>query len=53
MSYVLRFDEIDRHCLPMVGGKGANLGEMAKASQQRPIASLSPKAGSWMNGWTR
>ncbi|WP_232331062.1 MULTISPECIES: phosphoenolpyruvate synthase [unclassified Thermoactinomyces] len=31
MSYVLRFDEIDRHCLPMVGGKGANLGEMAKA----------------------
>ncbi|SEN19160.1 phosphoenolpyruvate synthase [Lihuaxuella thermophila] len=31
MKYVLHFDEIDRHSLPVVGGKGANLGEMARA----------------------
>lgn len=31
MKYVLNFAEIDRHSLPIVGGKGANLGEMAKA----------------------
>ncbi|MFC7441421.1 phosphoenolpyruvate synthase [Laceyella putida] len=31
MKYVLHFEEIDRHSLPIVGGKGANLGEMAKA----------------------
>lgn len=31
MNYVLHFEEIDRHSLPIVGGKGANLGEMAKA----------------------
>jgi len=31
MKYVRYFDEIDRHSLPMVGGKGANLGEMTKA----------------------
>ncbi len=31
MKYVLPFEEIDCHCLPIVGGKGANLGEMSKA----------------------
>jgi rifampicin phosphotransferase len=31
MKYVLHFDEIDRRSLPVVGGKGANLGEMSKA----------------------
>ncbi|SEM71868.1 phosphoenolpyruvate synthase [Lihuaxuella thermophila] len=31
MNYVLFFEEIDRHSLPTVGGKGANLGELAKA----------------------
>ncbi len=31
MKYVLHYEEIDRHSLPIVGGKGANLGEMAKA----------------------
>ncbi|BCU81371.1 hypothetical protein JIR001_11540 [Polycladomyces abyssicola] len=31
MKYVLYFDEIDRHSLPIVGGKGSNLGEMSKA----------------------
>jgi pyruvate,water dikinase len=30
-NYVLFFDEIDRKDLPLVGGKGANLGEMTKA----------------------
>lgn len=29
--YVLNFNEIDKTCLPYVGGKGANLGEMTKA----------------------
>lgn len=29
--YVLYFKEIDKSCLPFVGGKGANLGEMTKA----------------------
>lgn len=29
--YTLFFDEIDRKDLPLVGGKGANLGEMTKA----------------------
>ncbi|MBA4602158.1 phosphoenolpyruvate synthase [Thermoactinomyces sp. AMNI-1] len=27
----MHFEEIDCHCLPIVGGKGANLGEMSKA----------------------
>ncbi|MGA8942743.1 MAG: phosphoenolpyruvate synthase [Thermoactinomyces sp.] len=31
MKYVLSLAEIDRHDLSIVGGKGANLGEMAKA----------------------
>lgn len=31
LNYVLRFEEMDRHSLPMAGGKGANLGELAKA----------------------
>lgn len=30
-KYVLFFDEIDKNDLPLVGGKGANLGEMTKA----------------------
>ncbi|MDX9871072.1 MAG: phosphoenolpyruvate synthase [Clostridia bacterium] len=30
-KYVLGFNEIDQTCLPYVGGKGANLGEMTKA----------------------
>lgn len=30
-KYVLNFTEIDKTCLPYVGGKGANLGEMTKA----------------------
>lgn len=29
--FVLNFNEIDKTCLPDVGGKGANLGEMTKA----------------------
>lgn len=29
-SYVLRFQEIDKHKLMMVGGKGANLGELSR-----------------------
>ncbi|PRX42614.1 phosphoenolpyruvate synthase [Planifilum fimeticola] len=36
MKYVLQFEEIDRHSLPHVGGKGANLGEMAKAGLPVP-----------------
>ncbi len=31
VKYVLYFDEIDRTLLSQVGGKGASLGEMAKA----------------------
>ena len=31
MKYVLRFEEMDRHSLPIAGGKGANLGELAHA----------------------
>ena len=30
-KYVLYFTEIDKTCLPEVGGKGANLGELTKA----------------------
>jgi rifampicin phosphotransferase len=30
-SYVLFFEQVDRSCLPYVGGKGANLGELSKA----------------------
>lgn len=30
-SYVLFFEQIDRSSLPLVGGKGANLGEMTQA----------------------
>lgn len=30
-DYILFFDEIDKRDLPVVGGKGANLGEMTKA----------------------
>ncbi len=29
--YVMRFEEIDKSHLPLVGGKGANLGEMTRA----------------------
>ena len=29
--YVLTFKQIDKHDLPLVGGKGANLGEMTHA----------------------
>ncbi|WP_070121273.1 phosphoenolpyruvate synthase [Bacillus marinisedimentorum] len=35
-SAVLFFDEVDRNSLPLVGGKGANLGEMAKAGLPVP-----------------
>ncbi|RAL24116.1 phosphoenolpyruvate synthase [Thermoflavimicrobium daqui] len=31
MKYVVHFSEIDRQSLPIVGGKGANLGEMTRA----------------------
>ena len=30
-AYILKFSEIDREDIPLVGGKGANLGEMAGA----------------------
>ena len=30
-QYTLFFEEIDKKDLPLVGGKGANLGEMTKA----------------------
>lgn len=30
-KYILFFNQIDKHDLPLVGGKGANLGEMTKA----------------------
>ncbi len=30
-KYVVWFDEVDREDIPLVGGKGANLGEMTKA----------------------
>src|SRR5690606_536657 len=36
MKDVLPFEEIDRQSLPLVGGKGANLGEMAKAGLPVP-----------------
>lgn len=36
MKFVLPFEEIDRHSLPFVGGKGANLGEMLKAGLPVP-----------------
>lgn len=31
LTYVLFFEQIDRSSLPLVGGKGANLGELTKA----------------------
>jgi len=30
-KYIAWFDEVDKHDIPIVGGKGANLGEMTKA----------------------
>jgi len=36
MSYVLRFDEIDKSSLPLVGGKCASLGELIKAGFRVP-----------------
>jgi len=30
-KYILFFNQIDKDDLPLVGGKGANLGEMTKA----------------------
>ncbi len=36
MAYVLRFDEVDKSSLPMVGGKNASLGEMLKADIRVP-----------------
>lgn len=36
-DFVLSLDQIDRHDLPHVGGKGANLGEMAQAGFPIPI----------------
>jgi rifampicin phosphotransferase len=35
-TYILFFDETDKKDLPLVGGKGANLGEMTKAGFQVP-----------------
>jgi len=35
-KYVLFFDEIDKNDISLVGGKGANLGEMTKAGFQVP-----------------
>ena len=37
MVYTLNFQEIDKSSLPLVGGKGANLGEMTKAGFPVPI----------------
>ncbi|WP_246333854.1 phosphoenolpyruvate synthase [Thermoactinomyces mirandus] len=31
MNYILHFNQIDRKSIPLVGGKGANLGELARA----------------------
>jgi phosphoenolpyruvate synthase/pyruvate phosphate dikinase len=31
ISFVLEFQRIDKSSLPIVGGKGANLGEMTRA----------------------
>lgn len=36
-KYTLYFDEIDKKDLPLVGGKGANLGEMTKAGFPVPF----------------
>lgn len=36
MEYVLRFEQIDKASLPMVGGKNASLGEMLKAGIRVP-----------------
>lgn len=36
-KYTLYFDTIDKKDLPLVGGKGANLGEMTKAGFQVPF----------------
>lgn len=30
-KFILWFEEVDKTSLPLVGGKGANLGEMTKA----------------------
>ena len=35
-KYILFFDEIDKDDVPLVGGKGANLGEMTQAGFQVP-----------------
>jgi hypothetical protein len=40
---VLFFDEIDSALLPLVGGKGANLGELTRAEFPVPPASVSPR----------
>jgi len=34
-SYVLKFQEIDKHKLSVVGGKGANLGELSRLKEIR------------------
>jgi len=36
-KYILWFDEVDKNDIPRVGGKGANLGEMTKASFPIPF----------------
>jgi pyruvate, water dikinase len=36
-KFILWFDEVDKHDIPLVGGKGANLGEMTKASFPIPF----------------
>lgn len=44
-SYVLSFQEIDRHKLMAVGGKGANLGELSELREYeyRRAFALRPK----------
>ena len=36
MDYVLKFQEVDKNSLPLVGGKNASLGEMIKANIRVP-----------------
>lgn len=36
MDYILNFEAVDKHSLPLVGGKNASLGEMIKAGIRVP-----------------
>jgi len=45
--WIVWFKDVGKDDIPQVGGKGANLGEMAKASiPVPPVSSLPPKATS-------